>query len=167
MLVPELWRMLSDRRGFLSDTCQKDIRANQECQHKTQNRKCWNISKQPECGFMFNNLLVSLCAKSRRCQLLGGNYFSRWDVYLAYLDRVAEQSAEGGIFLVPGQIILQTAKWNILHDQLISLTTYKWVNRRWQEGKEGREEGRVQGRNLRGIVIWTAIIFLSKPWRSN
>lgn len=126
--------MFSDRRGFLSDTCQKDFRAYQECQHKTQNRKCWNISKHPVWLHVERHVGQLLNAKGWRWQLRGGERFSGWDVYLAYLDGVAEQSAEVGIFLVPGQIILQTAKWNILHDQLISLTTYKQTHtqKQWE-----------------------------------
>lgn len=45
--------------------------------------------------------------------------------YLAYLHGVAEQSLEAGHFLVPGEILLQAAKGDILHDQLVSPATYK------------------------------------------
>lgn len=44
--------------------------------------------------------------------------------YFADLDRVAEQSSQTGVFLMPGEIVLQTAQWNILHDQLEHLTAY-------------------------------------------
>lgn len=59
--------------------------------------------------------------------------------YLADLNRVAEESSQTGVFLMPGEIVLQTAQWNILHDQLVRLTTYhrfkaqtqsEWLNRR-------------------------------------
>lgn len=45
--------------------------------------------------------------------------------YLAYLDWVAEQGAEVGLALVSGQILLQTAHWKVLHDQLTGLATYE------------------------------------------
>lgn len=47
--------------------------------------------------------------------------------YLAYLDRIAKQGAEGDLALVPGQVLLQTSQWKILHDQLNSLTTYEQI----------------------------------------
>ena len=43
--------------------------------------------------------------------------------YLADLDRVAEQGAEARLALVSGEILLQTAQWKVLHDQLNGLTT--------------------------------------------
>lgn len=45
--------------------------------------------------------------------------------YLAYLDGVAEQGVEVGFAFVPGQELLQTARGEVLHDQLNGLTTYK------------------------------------------
>lgn len=49
-------------------------------------------------------------------------YEEKNEPYLAYLNRVAEQSCQAGIFLMSGEIVLQTAQWDILHDQLESLT---------------------------------------------
>lgn len=47
--------------------------------------------------------------------------------YLADLNRVAEESSQTGVFLMPGEIVLQTAQWNILHDQLVRLTAYRQI----------------------------------------
>lgn len=49
-------------------------------------------------------------------------YEAKNQPYLAYLNRVAEQSYQAGVFLMSGEIVLQAAQWNILHDQLESLT---------------------------------------------
>lgn len=47
--------------------------------------------------------------------------------YLAYLHRVAEQGGDADPGSVSGQILLQAAQWKILHDQLNSLTTYRFI----------------------------------------
>lgn len=62
------------------------------------------------------------CLTLRNQDDLVVRYEEKNEPYLAYLNRVAEQSCQAGIFLMSGEIVLQTAQWDILHDQLESLT---------------------------------------------
>lgn len=71
-----------------------------------------------------------LLHEAEMCQQVRGNKLEEKRRYLAYLGGVAEQGAQAGPALVSGQILLQTAHWKVLHDQLNGLSPCNTISLR-------------------------------------